>query len=448
MKRVAILLLLALGVVLAALPRPSSAASDTAGTSPTPTTVATTQINGLCVTGPFNAVAPCVTPTGTVPRAPIVPVKSLAVSAPITAPAGTTRYNLHLTSQLVCFTPTEPIYVYTFGQSDAAALSVVVPTPSTSGTPQPATISSPAPGADANTAQHIVLTPGPGGTSDLSLEVFNAAVGQAGLGVAAAWPEEGIAHSQVLIKPAAPTASPGATATPGPTATVTGTPGPTSTPAPGPFSQRACVSPSTVTQGSPATLYVQTAPGAKCSASVNAASTTLGGPQIAGADGFAVFPFTPGVAGTSTATVICTFLGVNETSTATFTAARAPVTSSSTGATGSTGGTAPAGCTAPGAGFQANVVVGDTQPKQTASEVVEGCFFDSGAIIPGVPVTFQFRYINNTTQSCSTFTGFDGTASCALSLSKAPAGYPVAVTAFFMYEGATYTATTSFTPVA
>lgn len=443
MKRLSILLLLVLGVALAAMPHPSAAS---AGTSPAATPL--TQINGLCFAGPFNAVAPCATPSGPAPRAPILPVKNLSVSGPVSAPAGTTQYQLHLTSQLVCFTPSEPIYVYTFGQSEAAALSVEASTPAASGTPRALNFSASPSGFQQDTAQHIVLTPGPDGTANLSLEVFNAAVGQQGLGVAAVWPEEEITRSQVLIQPIAPTPAEGATATPSPTAVATGTPGPTTTPAPAPFTLRACVSPSAITQNSPATLYVQTAPGATCSASLDYANRvqapTMGGPQVAGADGFAVFPFTPGAAGPATAHVVCTLLGVREQTTATFTAARAPTTTTGSGA----GGVAPPTCTASGPGFQANVEVGDQHPKQNTTEVVVGCFFENGAVIPGVPVTFQFRYVDNTSQSCSTFTSFDGSAGCGINIGKAPAGYPVTVTAFFMYAGGTYTATTSFTPVA
>lgn len=443
MKRVSILLLLVLGVAIAAMPRTSEASPDAASAATTPAT----QIAGLCFGGPFNAVAPCPT-AAPAPRAPIIPVKNLSVSGPVAAPAGTTSYQLHLTSQLVCFTPSEPIYVYTFGQSQAAALSVEVPTPSTSGTPQPFTFSTSPSGFEQDNAQHLVLTPGPDGTSNLSLEVFNKAVGNQGLGVAALWPDEQISRSQVLIQPVAGTPGAVATATPAPAATATVTPGPTTTPAPGPFTLRACVSPSAITQNSPATLYVQTAPGATCSASLDYANNvhvpTLGGPQLAGADGFAVFPFTPGAAGPVVAAVTCTLLGVTEKTTATFTAAPAPIVASS----GGTSGVAPPACIAPGTGFQANVEVGSQHPAQNTTEVVAGCFFENGLVIPGVPVTFQFSYANNTSQSCSTFTGFDGSASCGINIVKAPAGYPATVTAFFMYAGGTYTATTSFTPVA
>ncbi|MDQ2742882.1 MAG: hypothetical protein M3Z66_11390, partial [Chloroflexota bacterium] len=145
----------------------------------------------------------------------------------------------------------------------------------------------------------------------LSLEVLNRAVGPGGLVVKAVWPAESVERLVRVINPATPTAVPTvppgaatntpvptATAVPAATATAKDPPGPTptSTPTGQAFFVRSCITPNPSLPLDFPTIYVQTLPNAVCTASVLYSNNSqpisfAGGPQTAGPDGFAVFPF-------------------------------------------------------------------------------------------------------------------------------------------------------------
>src|SRR5947209_6166808 len=104
MRRAAVLVAILLATAAALGPRLSHA--DVSGPI--------TQFNGLCFVGPYTTMVPCTTPGPATPRPLIVPNKGLAVAGPISQTAGTSTYTVDLVSQLVCFTQSEPIEVYTF----------------------------------------------------------------------------------------------------------------------------------------------------------------------------------------------------------------------------------------------------------------------------------------------------------------------------------------------
>jgi hypothetical protein len=260
----------------------------------------------------------------------------MSVSGPTTLPGGqVSSYTVTITSSIVCFPASEPIDLYTLGNPNASALSVISP-----------------PGIPPQDKNHYRFTVDPGThTAMFNLEAFNAALDASGLGVKAVWPQEGIERVSSLIAPTAPTstatpvptqATPSATATPGTTAgagaptTATATATPTGTPAPtAPLVLRTCVDPNPVPGGGTATLYGQTTPGAVCNAGIRFNDNTSPqdfGPQTALSDGFVVFPFTASkTAGSGTATVSCTLGAQSQSSNSFFLVSQGGATNPSAG---------------------------------------------------------------------------------------------------------------------
>jgi hypothetical protein len=433
MKRVAVILAVVLGLGFLVYPSGSRAQ-----------TVPSLQVNGVCFAGPYNTVVSCnPTPVSlTTARAPIVAIENLGVTGPVPEAAGLSRYTLTIVSQLACFTPTEPVLVTTFGSPQAAIISDVVPVgtvgpaPSTTGTPvataTPAATAIPGsqiPGSTTLTSpQQAVVTVGTDGTATLSLEVLTAAVGPLGLGVSASWPDEGVTQTQQIIPPAGSASS--AQATPQNTA-ASGTPTPVATPKPGPFRVRACVSPLTGQQGAPATLYVQSVAGAVCSASITyrsgeAESTLQHSPQIAGPDGFTIFPFiesSPSGQGTATAT--CTFAGISERAQTTFftqhTISAAPVALPPIG-----------NCTTKGLGGAVGIRLSDENPPQKSILGITTCFTFNAIPAPGAPASITIQYVNGTSQFCSGLTDLSGILGCNFQVTG-PVGFKAQVTVSFLY---------------
>jgi len=256
---------------------------------------AMTAVNGFCFRSPYNTLVPCNTsPTPT--RALILPNKTLSVSGPVAAPLDTTTYTVTITSSVACFALDEPVVVYPMGGGNGAA--VLSPL-------QPVGAAGPSP-------QSVIVHVDPTTTrATLSLEVLNRSLGTGGLVVKAVWPAERVERLVRVIDPATPTAPPTvppgaatdtpiatATAIPIATATATGTPGPTPTSPPTgqAFFVRTCITPNPSLPIDSPTIYVQTLPNAVCTASVLYSNNSqpnnfAGGPQTAGPDGFAVFPF-------------------------------------------------------------------------------------------------------------------------------------------------------------
>jgi hypothetical protein len=299
--------------------------------------------------------------------------------------------------------------------------------------------------ATGNLPQRFVLTPGPDGTANLSLEVFNAAVGPNGLGVKAVWPEEGIEHAVVVVpgsvaNSTVATLAPIPTATPAPTAT--------GTPVPGPFPLRVCVLPNPVTAGQTATIYVQTVSGAVCSATLRYSGgafepnlTTAVG-QVAGPDGFAVFPFTvSGGTSPATATAYCTYQGVTENASQSVQVITPPSAFAQAAAI-----PVPAICKTGQPGGQAAIGLSNAAPPRFSFEGVIGCFFYNGAPVIGVPTTISLNFANGTSVSCETSTGLNGFAGCSLYVGSAPPGFKVIAVVNFFYQGVNYQASTSFYP--
>ena len=291
---------------------------------------AMTTANGFCFQSPDNRLVPCNTsPTPT--RALILPNKTVSISGPVSAPLDTTTYLVTITSSVACFALDEPVLVYPMGGGNGAA--VLSPL-------QPAGAAGPSP-------QSVVIHVDPATTTaTLSLEVLNRALGTGGLVVKAVWPAESVERLVRVINPASPTAVPTvppgaatntpvptataiptATAVPTATATATGTPGPTptSTPTGQAFFVRTCITPNPSLPLDFPTIYVQTLPNAVCTSSVLYSNNSqpnnfAGGPQTAGPDGFAVFPFQQQtVAPTGVVMAQCTLNGARLSARAAFT---------------------------------------------------------------------------------------------------------------------------------
>jgi len=272
MRRIAVLMLLVGIAILPAATR--STAAPAAPTTPTITTV-----NGYCFASPYNTFVPCpVTPT----VRPLIPInKSIQVSGGIAMPAGTTQYNVTITSRHACFSLAEPIDVYALGHPGSAVLSPISPPPPAASTT----------GSTASTTVDSAT-----GLATLLLEVLDKAVGPEGVTLKAVWTREQIERFAQVIAAAAPTATP-TPLTPVPTSTATVTPvgTPTATivptPTPGPFTVSGCVDPNVVSGlslgGDFATLYGQTLPGAVCTAAVeyykrSGTSLSLASPEALG----------------------------------------------------------------------------------------------------------------------------------------------------------------------
>jgi hypothetical protein len=168
-----------------------------------------------------------------------------------------------------------------------------------------------------------------------------------------------------------------------------------------------------------------------------------GGPQVAGPDGFAVFPFNAsGFSAHATAIVTCTYRGVTETATYPFTVTSPP------GRPG-TGAPLPTTCTASGAGVHAGISLRTTAPPQRTFINIIGCFFFNGKPVPGVPATFNLDYVNGTSQPCGpVFTNLNGFAGCFMYIGNPPAGFQATAIVRFFYQNQVYQATENFVPVA
>ncbi|GAC1327342.1 MAG: hypothetical protein NVSMB22_18810 [Chloroflexota bacterium] len=267
--------------------------APTATASPQPTTT----FNGLCVTPPYNSISQCpVSPTPT--RALIAPTKTLTIGNGSPGPAGSTNYNVSITSRFACFTLNEPVTVYALTDNPGAvAITAVHPSVGSKGS-------------------SVSIFPDPvTGTADLALEVFKGLLGPAGLDLKAVWPIEGVERVATVVEPAT---TPAATGT-----AVPATPGVPAATTPSSFSLRACVDPTPVTTGQGATLYAQTLPGAVCTASVvdpeGKPADFTGAAQTALSDGLVIYPFTAGqTPGQGVAVVQCSLNGQVLRTTVTF----------------------------------------------------------------------------------------------------------------------------------
>lgn len=292
----------------------------------------------ICQTAtPYLSYVACGSPTPAT-RQLILPDKTISVTGGAPGPVGTTAYGVTVTSRIACFPLDEPVNAYVMGVPQGAAVLYQL---------------SPLPSKPSN-AFYVPVTVDPlTGSAALRLELYNKALGNAGLAVKANWPLEARDAVAPVVPPSAPTATatstprpaitvpasppppPTATpaqplptpavtatntptstptATPSPTPTITPTPsGPTSTAQPtptatsvtftGPVRVRVCTDPTVVNgvtlapDGQGITAYAQTKPGASCVPTVAFSTGEAPGgldvttPQIALQDGFAVFPF-------------------------------------------------------------------------------------------------------------------------------------------------------------
>ncbi|HEX8918381.1 MAG TPA: hypothetical protein VF898_07750, partial [Chloroflexota bacterium] len=427
---------------------PTFTATATATTGPTATAtpIQFTTSNGFCLSAPYNQVIPC--PASPVPtRTPVQVTKTLSVSGGTPGPYDTTMYTVTITSSVLCFSLTEPVYLATLGNPDAVAITPILP-------------NYVAPGGNLIPVQLDPAT----GTAVFSLEVFNKVVGPEGLSVKATWPQEGVERVVNLI-PAAPptatatplpgasTATPTATAPATPASTTTGTPGtpaaaatPTATTSSQTFFVRACATPNPVAAGSTATLYAQTLPGATCTARIQyndgsfpSSADFSGDQQTADTSGFVVYPFTANTTATGgSGKVTCTFNGQTETATATF-----GVTQPTTAVPGSSG--AAAAICGTGSGVQVTAAVSASSIKRGSVVTVFGCITSDGKPLSGVPMTAFFNY-RTAAQSCSGASDATGVASCSESVPADAPTSPATVSVTFSYNGQRYAAATQFTP--
>lgn len=442
MRRIAATLLLLLGVVFA------GTASHAQTTTPTPTI---TEINGACFQAPANTLIPCpASPTAT--QFPRLPEKTLSVSAPVAGPANTSTYTVSVTSRFLCFALNEPVLLYVLGSPSVTALTELFPQVAPFlGYPVQVNVDP--------------LT----GTASLSLEVFNAEVGPAGLDLKAVWPQERIERVVNVIPPAPPTATatpppgqPTSTATPVPptatatataavtaTVTATATSSATATPTPSLFA-RACVTPNPVPGATTATLYGQTLPGAGCFSSItfNDGTTPIGftdGTQTAGSDGVVSWTFTASSTATAgTATVVCSLAGQTVTATAPFIVIPVPVSPGPTGGGAAASGS-PIRCSTAG-GVQATAGTQLPSVRIGQPETVFGCLTQDGHGVSNVSMSVRFRFASGE-QFCFGITDANGIASCSKSTSFASIGETVVVDVSFIYNAQVYSAQTSFTVI-
>ncbi len=176
-------------------------------------------ISGVCYVVPSYTYSPTCSitplPTATALRPPVLAIKSMYVSGPVSTEGGTIdERTVTVISDIACFSLDEPIDLYTLGNPAASALRPLTP----------ANI----PTQDKN---HYRFTVDPAThAATFSLETLNSALDSTGLGVKAVWPDEDVEQITTLV--AAATATPTATTVPGGTSTATpsGTAVPTSTP--------------------------------------------------------------------------------------------------------------------------------------------------------------------------------------------------------------------------
>ncbi len=400
--------------------------------TPTSTSV-TTGFPGYCLVGPANTLTPCpVTPTPT--RTPITPNKTLSISGAAPGPAGTTSYNVSVTSQFACFALNEPVSLYTLGNPNAAALTPLYPT------------FVPSQGHAATIQVQTNPNLPNAGTAQLLLEVFPAVVGPEGLDLKAVWSQEGIEQVINVVPPAATATplpgSPTPTATAAPTAPPTATA--TSTPNTQPLTVRACTDPQVVSGstlgGGSYTLYGQTTPGAVCypsatdSTVVNANDLTG---QTALSDGLVVFPLTENSPSDyGTATVTCSLNGQTATGSTYFFILQK----------GQVQATQAAGCVpTSNSDVEASVTVSNLTPPQGSSVSIGGCFFANGAGVAGVTMHIV-AHLTTGPVSCSAVTDTSGRATCSVDVDTSDANTPVGVGAYFSYSGTQYFVPAAFTP--
>jgi hypothetical protein len=89
--------------------------------------------------------------------------------------------------------------------------------------------------------------------------------------------------------------------------------------------------------------------------------------------------------------------------------------------------------------------VSNASPTRNSTETVYGQITVNGQGVSGVQMNTAWHY-KTTTSGCSGITDSTGTASCSRDISSATAGYTVAVSVSFAYNGLTYSTQTSFTP--
>jgi hypothetical protein len=214
-------------------------------------------------------------PTSFPSHSPLIPaVKTLDVGEGTEGPAGLLQVPVTITSQLVCFSLTEPVELYALG---TASSSVIVPI-------------SP-PGTSSIGSAHVQVDPDTGQAA-LQLEVDSSVASISGVDLKAIWPRERVEQIANVLPPATPTDTPTVgpgtpTNTPAPTETPTSSPtpgpspmpSPTQTPVPPPFGVDVCADPSiiegtTLNAGGDSTaIYGLTTPGAVCTAAVTYYST-------------------------------------------------------------------------------------------------------------------------------------------------------------------------------
>jgi hypothetical protein len=267
--------------------------SISSGTGPVATAV--------CVSLPKQT--PCPT-AGPETITPLFPVKTMSVSGATAGPFGVNSYDVNIVSQVGCFGLTEPILVTALGNSGEAVFRQVAP-PVVGGNPY-----------------MLSVVPDAQGNATLSLEVWAAKVGPAGLTVKAIWPDEGVEQFQTIIAPAPlPTATGApatavATAVPptaAPTPAASTTPAPTDTPAPTVTPTAVPLTLATCFSARSSAIDIRSAPGASCTLSLTlnqglAPGTTYNqGAFIIPSTGVGEVPFTPApTSSQGTAVTTCT----------------------------------------------------------------------------------------------------------------------------------------------
>jgi hypothetical protein len=206
-----------------------------------------------------------------------------------------------------------------------------------------------------------------------------------------------------------------------------------------------------------ATLYVQTSPGASCTASLALPGVTgfNPGPQIALVDGFTVFPFLVNTSATSgTATAVCTLNGQSITTTTTFTlihflpTATPGPTDTPTPVPTATGiGSQPqnSACSY-GPGVQVGAAVSDPVPQRQEDVTVSGCITKDGKPVFGVPMHVVAHFRDGDQVCDYGVSNAQGVATCLFNTGNTPSDFTVTIDVDFLYQGQHYTASTSFTP--
>lgn len=99
----------------------------------------------------------------------------------------------------------------------------------------------------------------------------------------------------------------------------------------------------------------------------------------------------------------------------------------------------------PAAGCTAVASVSNEAPARNATVVVTGRLECPGGSSSGAAMTASWKF-KSTTSTCEGVADDAGVATCSRSIGGATAGFPVEVTVTFIHGGASYRATTGFTP--